>query len=91
MLSRLDQALAATPERRRLLKDEYRRTVDRLKAMLELRRGTQLLAINYGEAISDAPGVAEKLNRFLGGGLDVAKMVAAIDPELYRNRMRSVR
>jgi hypothetical protein len=89
MLSRLNPASASTPERRRLLKDEYRRTVDRLKVMLVRRPGTQLLAINYGDAISDGPGVVEKINRFLGGGLDVAKMAAAIDPDLYHNHVRS--
>ena len=28
----------------------------------------------------------EKVNEFLGGALDVAKMAAVIDPNLYRNR-----
>jgi tetratricopeptide (TPR) repeat protein len=76
----------ASPERRRMLKDEYARTLDRLKAMLARRPGTQLLVIEHSNAISDPMAVAGKVNEFLGGGLDRARMAAAIDPTLYRNR-----
>jgi len=87
MLVRRNQPLAATPERRRMLKDEYVRTLGRVKAMLTRRPLTQLLVIEHGNAISDPLLTAEKLNAFLGGGLDVAKMAAAIDPTLRRNRV----
>ena len=86
MLVRRNQALAATPERRRMLKEEYVRTLVRVKAMLTRRALTQLLVIEHGNAIADRLVTAEKLNAFLGGGLDVAKMAAAIDPTLHRNR-----
>jgi tetratricopeptide (TPR) repeat protein len=84
MLVRRNQPLAATVERRRMLHEEYARTLARLKAMLARRTGTQLLVIEYRNAISDAPGTARKVNQFLGGELDVAKMAAAIDPKLHR-------
>jgi hypothetical protein len=29
---------------------------------------------------------AERINQFVGGGLDVAKMAAVVDRALYRNR-----
>jgi predicted AlkP superfamily phosphohydrolase/phosphomutase/tetratricopeptide (TPR) repeat protein len=86
MLVRRNQPLAATPERRRLLKEEYVRTLSRVKAMLTRRPRTQLLVIEHSDAISDPLVTAGKLNRFLGGGLDVAKMAAAIDPTLHRSR-----
>jgi hypothetical protein len=86
MLARRNQPLAATPERRRMLKDEYVRTLDRVKAMLTRRPGTQLLVIEHSNAISDPLVTAEKVNNFLGGGLDVAKMVTSIEPALHRNR-----
>ena len=86
MLVRRNQPLAATPERRRMLKDEYARTLGRVKAMLARRPGTQLLVIEHRDAISDPLVTAERVNKFLGGGLDVAKMAAAIDPTLRRNR-----
>jgi predicted AlkP superfamily phosphohydrolase/phosphomutase/tetratricopeptide (TPR) repeat protein len=85
MLQRRDQPLATTPERRRMLKEEYRRILDRVKAMLARRPRTQLLVVEYGAAISDSLGTAAMLNSFLGGGLDTAKMAAAVEPTLHRN------
>ncbi len=90
MLVRRNQPLPATPERRRLLRDEYARTLARVKVMLSRRPGTQLLALEHSKAISDSLATAEKLNEFLGGGLDVAKMAAAVDPALHRNRASAV-
>jgi tetratricopeptide (TPR) repeat protein len=86
MLARRNQPLAATPERRRMLKDEYRRSLERVKAMLAHRPNTQLLTIDHSTAISDPLAVAGSINNFLGGGLDVAKMAAAVEPALHRNR-----
>jgi predicted AlkP superfamily phosphohydrolase/phosphomutase/tetratricopeptide (TPR) repeat protein len=86
MLVRRKQTLPATPERRRMLKDEYARTLARVKAMLRRRPGTQLLVVEHGKAIADPVGTAEKVNEFLNGGLDVPEMAAAIDPALHRNR-----
>ena len=42
--------------------------------------------IEHSQAISDPLVTAEKVNQFLGGGLDVAKMAAAIEPALHRHR-----
>ena len=85
MLVRRNQALLATPERRRMLKDEYARMVDRMKAMLMRRPYTQLLLMEHRKVISDPLVAAERMNKFLGGRLDVAMMAAAIDPALHRN------
>jgi tetratricopeptide (TPR) repeat protein len=74
-----------TPERRRMLKNEYARTLGRVKAMLAQRPETQLLTIEHSAAICDSTVTAEKIGDFLGSGLDAAKMAAAIDPALYRN------
>ncbi|MGA3202487.1 MAG: alkaline phosphatase family protein [Bryobacteraceae bacterium] len=75
MLERRNQ----TPERRRMLKDEYARTVDRVRAMLASRPATELLVIDHTHALSSPLVTAEKINQFLGGGLDVAKMAAAVE------------
>jgi tetratricopeptide (TPR) repeat protein len=86
MLARRNQPLAATPERRRMLKEEYRRTIERVKAMLARRPGTQLLLVEHARAISGARATAEKISDFLGGGFDVMKMAAVVEPALHRNR-----
>jgi hypothetical protein len=36
--------------------------------------------------VTDAWSVAKKVSAFLGGGLDVEKMAASVDPGLHRNR-----
>jgi tetratricopeptide (TPR) repeat protein len=74
-----------SPERRSMLKSEYARTLGRVKAMLTERPDTQLLLIEHGAAICNSRVTAEKISHFLGGSLDVAKMVATVDPTLYRN------
>lgn len=69
-----------------MLKNEYARTTVRVKAMLARRPGTRVLSVGYRDAIFDAAAVAAKVNEFLGGGLDVGKMAASVDPSLHRNR-----
>jgi hypothetical protein len=44
------------------------------------------LEVPYAEVVADPRRHAERIDRFLGGGLDVDAMVAAVDPSLYRNR-----
>ena len=89
MLVRRKQSIVSTPERRKLLRDEYGRTVVRIKTMLARRPATELLVVGYRDAVSNPCAVAEKVAAFLGGGLDVEKMAASVDPLLHRNRVPS--
>jgi predicted AlkP superfamily phosphohydrolase/phosphomutase/tetratricopeptide (TPR) repeat protein len=86
MLVRRNQPLEATAERRRILREEFPRLLERVKAMLAQRRDTRLLVVEHRDAIADARGTAQRVNQFLGGGLDEAAMAAAIEPSLHRNR-----
>lgn len=86
MLRRRNPLATSTRERRRMLKDEYGRTLGRMKAMLARRPATQLLVLEHGAAIADPRAAADSINHFLGGGLDVEKMAAAVEPALHRNR-----
>ena len=86
MLVRRNQNMSASPERRLMLMDEYARMIGRAKALLAGRFRTRLLVINHRMAISGPRLVAEKINTFLDGGLDVAAMAVVIDSGLYRNR-----
>jgi Flp pilus assembly protein TadD len=87
MLARHSQA-PATPERRRMLKEEFARTLDGVKAMLAHRPGTEVLMIEHSQVIFHPLAAAEKLNRFLGGGLDVSKMAAAVIPAAAHSEPR---
>lgn len=45
-----------------------------------------VLYVDYADAVSDPAGTARRVAEFLGGGLDVGRMAAAVDPGLYRQR-----
>ncbi|HZT29103.1 MAG TPA: alkaline phosphatase family protein [Bryobacteraceae bacterium] len=85
MLRRRNPEPAAAPERRRLLKEEYRRMLGRVKAMLLGRPRTRLLVIEYSAALSEPLVTAEKIDHFLGSGLDVLRMAGVVEPTLHRN------
>jgi hypothetical protein len=53
-----------------------------------LQHGPQFrtLALHYTRVLSEPLAEARRINEFLGGGLDVERMAAVVDPELYRNR-----
>lgn len=44
------------------------------------------LYVHYSEVLAEPLPHAEKINAFLGGGLNVAAMATVVDPDLYRNR-----
>lgn len=44
------------------------------------------LELAYHEVIAEPCRAAKQMNEFLGGGLDVDRMAAVVDPSLYRNR-----
>lgn len=68
------------------MKDLY---IDHLaKAARELasRPCFSALDLQHGETIRDPEAAAARINRFLGGSLDVQAMATVVDPDLYRNR-----
>ena len=46
----------------------------------------EVLELQYSDTLANARPQAERIARFLGGPLDVEKMAAVVDKELYRNR-----
>ena len=77
---------ATPPEKRRLLAAEYARTLARMKTMLARRPDTGLLVVEHSALIHNPHAVGRKIDAFLGGGLDIPKMAAVVDPALHRNR-----
>ncbi len=88
MMRRRNHTTPMTPERRTMLKNEYTRTLARIEAILLRRPDTQLLMVDHAAAIADPLGIAQKLAQFLGKGLNVQRMAAAVDPSLRRNFAR---
>lgn len=85
MLAHRGSALATTPERRRILKQEYTRSLSRVGAMLARRADTQVLVVHYGNTVTDSFGTAKRVCEFLDAELDIDKMASTVTPSLYRN------
>ena len=46
----------------------------------------ETLMVAYRDVLEDPNEQARRISEFLGGGHDIEKMAAAVDPKLYRNR-----
>ena len=57
-----------------------------VKQLLARRPCFEVLEVNHGDVVSRPREEAARITRFLGQPLDEAKMAAAVDPGLYRNR-----
>lgn len=87
MLERRGEIMDDTPARQMRLQQEYGRQVRSLKAALALRPRTFVLCLSHAEVVRDPQMVAQAVNQFLGGGLDVSTMAAAVSPALHRQRV----
>lgn len=83
MLARLGRA--ALP--RDKMKFAFANQIERFDAWLAKQPHIAALRVSYAALVADPPREAARINEFLGGGLDVAAMAAAVDPALYRNRV----
>lgn len=53
---------------------------------LQAQDNFQVLYVHYSDILADPKTEAQKINKFLGGQLDVVAMAGQVDPELYRNK-----
>lgn len=60
--------------------------LNQLEKWLEKQNNIDILYISYNDIIKKSRENAEIVNQFLGGGLDIERMLAAIDKSLYRNK-----
>jgi hypothetical protein len=63
--------------------EEHLAKVDRF---LRNRKCFSTIQVRYRDVIDDPAGQARRINEFLGGRLNVARMAEVADRELYRNR-----
>lgn len=64
----------------------FEKNLQQSEQWLNSHANARQININYKELIANPQPLVAQINRFLGGGLDEGKMLAAIDPSLYRNR-----
>ncbi len=74
---------AMSPEQlTKLFEDQVNKVTRWMAAQANFRS----IEVHYHELVADPASHAKRLNEFLGGNLDEAAMVSAVDPSLYRNR-----
>lgn len=85
MLDRLGKSSAVPDAKMAAL---FQNHLVKFTAWAKERPNIKVLDVNYNDMVADAVPIAEEINRFLGGGLDVEAMARAVEPGLYRNRSK---
>ncbi|MFN9767765.1 MAG: sulfotransferase domain-containing protein [Planctomycetota bacterium] len=76
------------PAQWQTLKETFRKHWEQARQTFSLRPESSLIVVNYRELVTSPETVIERLERFLApADLRREKMLAAIDPALYRNRV----
>ncbi len=68
------------------VKHLYQTHVEDTLRLLRGRRSVSTLVVDYSETLARPVDTARRVDRFLRARLDVNRMAAAADPDLYRNR-----
>lgn len=74
------------PEDDRKLLEVFRKHLRELERWVARQKNMDVIYVSYNEIIEEPRVNAERINRFLGGGLDIDKMVSVVDKQLYRER-----
>lgn len=64
----------------------FRQEIQQIGDYMKATPGFSYLEIDYNQLLSDPAPCVERLDTFLGGGLDKARMLGVVDPTLYRQR-----
>lgn len=88
MLGRLGKGDDNLPDDK--LAKTYEEHIKQVKAWLVRQANIEALYVNYNTMVADPTESLQKVNAFLGGGMDVQTMASVVDGELYRER-KSIR
>jgi hypothetical protein len=64
----------------------FRAQIDETLAWVSQQSRFELLEVAHADALRDPAAVAQRVDAFLGGGLDLDAMTAVVDPALHRQR-----
>jgi hypothetical protein len=84
MLERHGKTGAALPPEK--LMGLFKQQIDQVQAHCAKHPCFKLMEQSYNELMADPAAAAARLDEFLGGGMNRAAMVGAVDPSLYRNK-----
>lgn len=83
MLERRGEDDGTSPER---MRQHFEDDLWRARYQLAPRPCFEMLEMEYTDVLARPREGAQRINEFLGGGLDIEAMAAVVDPQLYRNR-----
>src|SRR5262245_52120992 len=83
LTARGETAEAADDEK---MREVYGKHLEKVGRFLRGRQCFKTLQVGYRDVVDNPAAEARRMNDFLGGRLDVARMAAVADRELYRNR-----
>jgi hypothetical protein len=64
----------------------YEEHLKQVKGWLVRQPNIDMLYVNYNTMVVDPTETLQKVNEFLGGGMDIKVMAGVVDKELYRER-----
>lgn len=64
----------------------FRKHLERVQAWLDRQPNVDVVYVSYNETLESPIEQARRIDRFLGGRLDVEAMASVVDPSLYRQR-----
>lgn len=64
----------------------YESHLEKVEFQIRFRKNLDAVYVNYSDVVGNPSSEARRIADFLGGELDVARMAAAVDGSLYRNR-----
>jgi hypothetical protein len=82
MLARLGRPIAPRDE----IKRAFTQHLQKLFAWLEKQPNMHVLFVDHHDLVAEPAAQVARINAFFGGRLDEPRMIAAVDPSLYRNR-----
>lgn len=85
MLDRLGRKAAPREE----MKPAFLKHLERLFLWLGQQRNMQTLRISYNDLLQHPQEQARRVRDFLGGRIDLERMIQSVDRSLYRNRKES--
>ncbi|MGD2205937.1 MAG: sulfotransferase domain-containing protein [Anaerolineae bacterium] len=85
MLIRRGEPSDKVPDER--MADLFGKHVKRVESWLDGQPNIDVLYVDYGDVLASPLDQARRINQFLDGMLEMAKMVEVVDPDLYRQRV----
>ena len=89
MLSRKGEPTNAVGDEKMALL--FQKHLDQVTQWIDEQPNLQVLYVNYNEVMAEPLEQLERINQFLGNGLDVEKMMGVVDRTLYRQRHATTR